>query len=390
MKRLFTLIALIFAFNSYAQINFEKGYYIDNSGQKFDCLIKNMDWENNPISFKYKTSENGEVQEKDVSAVREFGIIDFSKHVRRKVAIDRSSEEVQKLSSQRQPIFQEEELFLKVLIEGDASLLYYQLGNLKRYFYSLGDAKTEQLVFKSYRTAKGNIGKNNQYKQQVLNALKCETLHQNDFENLKYENRSLIPLFEKYNNCKGGNSVNFDKKVKRDLFNLSLRPRLNSSTMTLNNAFSELRNTELDRELSFGFGVEMEFILPFNKNKWAIILEPAYQYYKSSNEIAEVDYKSIEVPLGIRHYFFLNEDSKIMVNAAMVFDLMLDSELNFRHALNLDLRTDNNLAFGVGYKFKEKYSFEVNYQKSGGILALYDSWNSDFKTLSLIFGYTIL
>ena len=44
---------------------------------------------------------------------------------------------------------------------------------------------------------------------------------------------------------------------------------------------SETFDLKFDSNTNVSLGIEAEFILPFNKNKWAIIFEPTYQYYKT-------------------------------------------------------------------------------------------------------------
>ena len=56
-KQLLILLIFISTFNSYAQTSFEKGYFINNEGQKTDCLIKNIDWKDNPTEIKFKYTE---------------------------------------------------------------------------------------------------------------------------------------------------------------------------------------------------------------------------------------------------------------------------------------------------------------------------------------------
>ncbi len=56
-KNVFVVIAIIIlSVNGYSQISYEEGYYVDNSSQKINCLIKNIDWKNNPTKFEYKMS----------------------------------------------------------------------------------------------------------------------------------------------------------------------------------------------------------------------------------------------------------------------------------------------------------------------------------------------
>jgi len=129
----------------------------------------------------------------------------------------------------------------------------------------------------------------------------------------------------------------------------------------------------------------------FNKNKWAIIIEPTYQYYKAedksitnlSNTI--VDYNSLELPIGVRHYFFLNNNSKIFINGSTIYDFVLNSKVRNR----LDASSSVNLAMGLGYNYNNAYSIEFRYQTNRDILTDYVSWNSDYKTISIIFGYTL-
>lgn len=52
MKKLFQIFITLLTINCYSQISYEKGYYIDNSGQKTECLIKNNDWLRDPTDFK--------------------------------------------------------------------------------------------------------------------------------------------------------------------------------------------------------------------------------------------------------------------------------------------------------------------------------------------------
>ena len=106
----------------------------DNNNQKINCLIKNIDWGNNPTEFTYKLSENSELNKKTIKSVKEFGIHNSSKYVRSSVKIDRSSNKVDELDNERIPTFQEEELFLKVLVEGKSTLYSYADASLSRYF----------------------------------------------------------------------------------------------------------------------------------------------------------------------------------------------------------------------------------------------------------------
>jgi hypothetical protein len=136
MKRyvLFLVLITVLALNSYSQITFEKGYFINESDQKVNCLIKNIDWKNNPSEFEYKISPEASIQNADIKTVKEFGIDGVSRYIRAKIQIDRSRDEIYNLNFEMNPVFQEEMLFLKVLIEGKASLFFYANENITRFF----------------------------------------------------------------------------------------------------------------------------------------------------------------------------------------------------------------------------------------------------------------
>ena len=168
--------------NCYSQISFENGYFIDNDNQKINCLIKNLDWENNPTKFKYKLSENSELNIKTIKSVKEFGIPNTLKYVRSLVKIDRSSNKIDELDNQRKAVFQKEELFLRVLVEGKSTLYGYVDGSLISYFYSIGKSNIEQLVFKSYTTPESKIRTNNRFRNQLWNNLKCADIKKDRVE----------------------------------------------------------------------------------------------------------------------------------------------------------------------------------------------------------------
>ncbi|MGB2143303.1 MAG: tRNA modification GTPase [Flavobacteriaceae bacterium] len=389
-KQILLLLTTILSLNSYSQINFDKGYFINDSNQKVDCLIKNIDWKNNPTEFEYKLTNNSDTQKATIKTVKEFGIYNMSKYVRYSVKIDRSSDLINKMSNVKNSVFKEEELFLKLLIEGKANLYSFEDSNLKRYFYSLDNSNVEQLIFKQYINSDNQVGTNKKYKQQLWDNLKCSSFEMDKIKKMEYKKKELVSFFEEYNKCNNQEFIKYEEKQKRDLFNLSIRPGLNSSSLVIYNSSSSLRRTDYGNKMTFRIGLESEIVMGFNKNKWAIIIEPTYQYYKAEEEPVtnlsntNVDYKSIEVPVGLRHYFFLNKSSKIFINGSFISEIILDSKVR-----NLDVKSDVNFAMGLGYNYNNMYSVELRYQTNRDVLKNYMFWNSEYKTISVIFGYTL-
>jgi hypothetical protein len=278
-QTLFLSLSIIISIKSFSQINFEKGYFINDSNQKIECFIKNIDWKNNPTKFEYKLSQDANALKDSIETVKEFAISGFSKYIRATVKIDRSRNNLNYLTTEKNPIFQEEKLFLKVLLEGNASLFLYEDGNLIRFFYNLNDSGIKQLVYKSY-LIDNNVAQNNYFRQQLFIDLKCQSINLNDVEQLNYVKRDLERFFINYNECTSSSNINYElkQKQKKDLFNLSFRPGLNYSSLEIQNiAMYSSPSIVFDNKFSSRFGIEAEFILPFNKNKWGIIIEPTYQ-----------------------------------------------------------------------------------------------------------------
>ena len=278
---LLLLITIMLSINCYSQITFEKGYFINNANQKVECFIKNIDWKNNPTKIEYKISENDAIKTIGLKTAKEFKIYNASKYIQRTVEIDKSNNNINNLSKTKKVVLKTENLFLKVLIEGEANLYSYEGKGILKYFYSTENNTIEQLIFKIYLTKDIKIGENNRFKQQLWNNLKCHSIKLNTIEKIQYKKKDLINLFSKYNNCTNSEFTNYELKEKRDLFNLSIRPQFRNSSFYIKNAISDTKDTNFGSSSSFGLGIEAEIIFPFNKNKWALIFEPTFQQFKS-------------------------------------------------------------------------------------------------------------
>ncbi len=392
MKKYLSVFLLTFlSFNTFAQITFEPGYIIDNSGEKINCLIKNNDWKNNPTKFEYKTDSNAEVQEGAIYNIAEFSIENGKKYVRKEIKIDRSKSILKRLSKIKDAEFTLEILFLEQLIEGDANLFYYEDSNLVRFFYNLNNAPTTQLVYKKYLTENNRIGENTEYKKQLWDDLKCGNSSLNDVKSTDYKKSELLSFFTSYNQCKNPSYISSttSQRENKDVFNLGIRAGLNSASMDFKSPQSST-NFELENNSSIRFGVELEAVLPFNKNKWSLFIQPMYQTFEGEKQLefqkVSVDYKSIETSIGIRHYFFLNSDSKIFLNSAFQIDTALDSKIDFESSSDFEIEPRTSFNFGLGFAHKNA-SIKLNYNPRRALLSNYSAISSDYKVLSIVLGY---
>lgn len=407
MKKITLFIALlsVIGIKASSQIVFEKGYFINESGQRTECLINNLDWRNNPVGFEYKVSQDENPHTASLPDIKEFGVYKVLKYVRATVKIDRSGDIINHPSSDRNPNFQEEQLFLKVLVEGRASLFIYNEGNLTRFFYKLNDSEISQLVYKRF-LLNGNVAQNNLFRQQLLLDLGCNKVTLRDVEALGYQRKDLERIFIKYNESVDSGYLIYKPAEKKNLFNLTVRPGLSYSSLAIQNSMTDSRDTDFGNKTNLRIGIETEFILPFNKNRWSILIEPTYQYFKAEKreEVTNVeggirdtrvDYQSVDFPVGIRYYFHMGDRSVIYANVSFLLGFTKHSTIDFRRIdgslyNSLKLEPGKNIALGVGYKPGNRHSLEFRYHTNRQLLSNFYYWDSPYTTISLIYGYSIL
>jgi hypothetical protein len=79
--------------------------------------------------------------------------------------------------------------------------------------------------------------------------------------------------------------------------------------------------------------------------------EPTYQSYKSTSVSiggaqGSVDYKSVQVNMGLRYYIYLNDKSKGFINTNYVFDFPFNSKI---YSMSLN-ETFSQTLFFSGYR----------------------------------------
>lgn len=402
------VLTVIFSFTSFAQINYEKGYFIDNHNLKTECLIKNFDWENSPTEIQYKLGESSDDLRLGINDISEFGIGNTLRYIRYDIDIDQSSEDLQSLSKERNPVFKNERVFLKQLVDGTANLYLYSGVNKKKYFYSTKEIPTRQLIYKQFFKQvdyNGHLETNSFYRSQLFTDVNCNNAQPKTFDKISYKENSLVKYFQNYNLCKGDKTDVYTESSlkKKGLFQIKIIAGMNQSTMSIDNLDYYKKTLDFDVKAYPTFGAEFEYILPFNKNKWSAFFAPAYSNYKSSgvytyntitgpkSETMEIKATIIDLPIGVRYYMFLNQNSKIFLNLGHVISLTSFSDLKSQNSDNIDLtfkELNRRSIVGVGFNYK-KLSMEGRYYTAVDIDD-YITRTSSFKSIALILSYKIL
>jgi hypothetical protein len=383
-------------FLGFAQIHFEKGYFIDQEGNRVECLIKNMDWNRTPKQFEFKLTPEGQVQKSDASSVREFGIDNVSKYVKKQLRIDRSGDRLDTLSTTRAPLWSEEQVILKVLVEGKGSLFLYQAGNVARFFYEVNGSPIQQLVYKKYAIDGDfmHIGVNNDFRQQLWAEVNCGQSPQNSMRNLTCDAYTLIKYFRKYNNCIGrvtGTDVEGKDHVltPRSTFNVRIKAGFDLMSVTVGEPSYSYIDHDMGTAGEFRLGAEGEFVLPFNKAAWSLFLEPTYQHFSGYNGSIEIIYHAVEFPLGLRRYFFLEDDGKVFLNGCLVPVFPVNSRVSVPGFVSSvgGAGANLNLALGVGWMNKG-FSAEVRYYSRRKIFNEYNV-RTELTDFAMIVGFKL-
>jgi hypothetical protein len=401
-RALFVILFHFIATGAVGQIVFERGYIIDNEGARIDGYIRNVDWRNTPSTFDFKLTPDVQATSKTMEDAAEFAINEASKFIRAVVKIDRSRNRIEEATTSRDPVWQEETLFLQVLIEGKANLFSYREGNLVRFFYSIAGGEIEQLVFKRFLVDRQRstfselryaVAENNDFRIQLFRDVNCGANPMEELNRLEYKQSQLVRYFKKYHNCTGAGYTDYTRKRQTKTVNVMLKAGINNSSMSVKSG-SRFRSVTFENHIGTVAGLELEFVLPFNKNKWVIVVAPTFQKFAGeqtvlSNDIS-INYSAIEFPVGVRHYFFINEHSNFFLNGLIVPSYTFDSEptITYSNLSNLFIKSKNSFAIGAGFTYK-RANIELRYYTRRDLLANQLSMSTNYQRVGLMLGYRI-
>lgn len=399
-KQYFAFLALALTFCTSAQIKFEKGYFLDIDNKKVECLIKNVDWSDNPSEFQYKETEEGKILTKKDTEVNEFSF-GSTKFIAIELDVDQSSEKLQFLSTLRNPEFKKQRLFLKVVVDGTNKLYHYRKNEFQRFFYSNANLPIQQLIYKRYypnangggNTNYNDMATNNSFRQQLITNVKCASTKQSDAESVLYQKSSLVKYFETVNQCNG------DKVVQTELHAVKGSLNLKASAIIGQHGFSQsypFSGLDFGSKTYATFGIEAEYVFPFLNNKWSAIAEPHYVSFKESIQKNGTDltlnFKYVQIPVGARYYFFLENNSKIFVNGVLNYSVISKkSKVTFDDGSNDPfVFGSNSITFGLGagYNYR-KFSVEFRVNTKGNP-SPYSAIDYDYNNTIFILRYQFL
>ena len=413
MKNLLSAFFLLLSLQMFSQIKYEPGYIIDNNGQRTEVLILNRDWRSNPSRFSYKLSEDANSQTADIKEIAEFGVGDYLKYERFEVPIDRSGEQVRNMTTTAEPQFSTQTVFLRQLLAGEANLYLYKEGALERYYLSTPDAEITPLIHKEY-LREGRIATNNRFREQLYNLVSCGGNNPAALQKVDYEEKDLIAYLESYHGCRESEYDILKEEGEKMQINFIVKAGVDFATLKVEEGLY-VKGNEIELDPSLRVGAEIELVMPFNRNKWALYVEPTYNSqsiekrrfvsdipYNRHEVDLSVDYKFLSIAAGARHYMFLTNSSKIFLSAGVSFDAPIKTSVYIdrddRYELDPQLdktKTEAYLNLGLGYNYRG-WSAEIRYNGGRKVFGsnLEDThyvldWESRVTSFSVLLGYQL-
>lgn len=368
-KLLLTTLFLLISLLSTAQLKFKEGYIVNNRHERTDCLIRNIGNEESTMNFEYRLKDSREIQKIELSKVEEFGIENELKCIRAMISIDVSRD---RITNMKDTVSQWEEghAFLKVLVEGELASLYtyYDYGK-PLFFYSLKDSIIIPLIYKKFNLEIAanfveQILYDNTFREQLNEHMTCGT--RNNSDRISYTKKELVKYFENYYNCNNSDYVTYSTQTKKGILLIKPAASLNTFQLWIHDQIDAAPKAYFDKVNSVGFGIETEYIFPYNRYIWSVFAEANFLAYKTDNvsvgnEINPplyngyaVDYKSIEFPIGLNYYINLDKNNRLFVKAAYVpYVILSESYISFSESYRNEFSASSHMFFGIGYNYRK-------------------------------------
>lgn len=389
------IIIFSFVFSSYAQITYDKGYFIDTKSSKIECLIKNVNWSSNPTKIQYKLTENSEAVTKNIDSIAEFGVYNYSRYVRTNVNIDKSSSGLSTIENHKTPKWTTTTLFLKEIVQGKAQLWKYAESDRTWFFYSIDGSAPQQLVYNEYIN-ENNLVANESYKQQLTTFISNEKTKNININNIKYNENSLAKYFKSFNSLTEQPSKNNSENIKRRIWDLEVFGALNSNTLTISykDGIGENVQENFGRHTNWSTGLEFEYFLPFNRNQYSLLLTPTYERVYFSTQVGEKTKtflnNIIDFTISGRYtkYFGGNFTSYFDIGINPPIAISINGNYNFSQYLDIAPKPDINFLLGIGASYKN-IGIQFKYFTNREMLS-HPEFGSKFSKLSLTLSYNIL
>lgn len=395
--KFYTLIALICSGVLFSQTSFQPGYYIDNNSNKISGLIKNEDWSQIPSKLLFKKHTEDQAITIEGNQFSEFKV-EGTKHYYKTLKLD-----TYKLYNDFGEVveYPSRELLARVVIEGQANFLVSKANEEVLYVMQIEDREPEVLKYKKYVLNDGKIRERKGFQKQLFEASPCkQQLDTRSFLDVKYRLNEISSIISGFNDCLGSDSENYNKKRTKGQFNFLAKANVVFNNFQkagfgygdgLSSDGSNFAEFPISNQTTFGIGLELEYMLPFNNKRWSIFTNPMYQYlqkdsvtrtdglfyaFSTSNVCTyTIDLSYIELPIGVRYFFVQSKNINAFLNVAFGTNIVLSDASNLEF-VDADIVVEERItksssnsfiSIGGGVRINSTFDVYVNYYASKSI-----------------------
>lgn len=304
----FFLVTIIsfFTIPLLAQDLFEEGSYLNNQGEIIHGYIDVFPLTDTPTDIRFKENKSDKVSSLSISQISEFQVSGF-KFIRFNGDVDLNLSP----NSDSDPKFDNRQIFLRVIVEGEINLYSYKESGSRIFFYSSFTSTPSQLVNTEFVRTDGNHAFNPIYKSQLRDFTQCESI-MSLIGNLKYDEKELIYFFKEYNSCLDSPSKTYSGLpfVSPKYLNVSLSVGRTSYSMVATTQINNLKIARYKDNVIPNIAIELEQLLPITKNRISIWARGDYKNFTDEepatfegiDENSKLYYNTIEASLGARGY----------------------------------------------------------------------------------------
>jgi hypothetical protein len=355
-----TLILCLTALSTFAQTNdsqltgFEMGTVVLDNNTQLDVLIKVEKWNLSPTEVVIRQSEDASSEILKLEDVKSFYIPRFVKFLRDTIQYDISGMKKRTMLGKRDPFYEQRVVFLRVLVEGEASLYSYRTPIKEQFYFDKPDAELTHLVSKRYLASPNRIAINNRYQQQLYTELRCGDVEMSDMVRINYEIDDLTKYFLSYNKCKGSEAVSFHRVDSQGEINVYFSGGLGISNLTYSRRGASIINS---REVKFGniahllINAGIEWELPFNSKGWSLLGDLGYYTFSSEKEYSYG-------PTSTSRVTFETSILNIMAELRKYFGTKTD--YSFFGGLAMGTSINNYKISGISYENTDRFTKQIS------------------------------
>lgn len=401
-KNILLWLTVLMSISAFAQKHYEKGHIVTVGNKNFKGYLLHEDLFHTPTEFYFKQQLTDKRKTISAEEVKTVVINPNLKYERHTVKIDLNNTRTS--NNTRISNFLPHSLLLKVILEGDITLLSYETSKIKRFFVKKGN-NIIPLEYKKYKID-DKINYNRNYLKQLRDSFAC---------NLQfrlapsYTAEALMNYFETYAECKQLKIKNLTKikviKNRKGIF--KLRAKLGVANTTFLRDIPHRFKFQTNA-IGLQYGLEAEYIFPFNNHRLSVFIEPTFISRRTATytlptklleaghysaidfedfRLTEYSHHGFEIPIGLKNYWFISDKNAITLHGGILFSMPDNSYLRYTNMPEVVFTPSNTTSvfMGIGYDYNKKMSIELRYNAHRE----FTSETLTISDVSLKIGYSI-